>query len=79
MKITRKGVAGINTFTCPTCKGAKMGGVLFVRLGMRDYARMRVDGTVSKKVECSNERHPHTVEVVLERPKGSACILRGDE
>jgi hypothetical protein len=79
MKITRKAIAGINCYTCPICKGAEMRGVLFVRLGMLDYARMRVDGSVTKTVECNNERYPHMIEVVMERPKGSACILRGEQ
>ena len=74
MKITRTGQAGINVFTCPICKGAHMGGVLFVGLGLRDYARMRVNGSVTRKVACNNENHTHTIEVILEPPKGARAI-----
>lgn len=79
MNIKRVGAAGVNVFNCPICKDANMGGVLFAKLGMQDYARMRVYGAVTKKVECSNESHPHVVEVTLERPKGAGGILTNDD
>jgi hypothetical protein len=77
MKINRKAIAGVNVYTCPMCKGAGMGGVLYAKLGMRDYARMRAYGAITKVVGCSNENHEHKVEVVMERPEGSASIIKG--
>ncbi|MCP4537732.1 MAG: hypothetical protein GY832_11340 [Chloroflexi bacterium] len=64
-QLSRKAVAGMNVYNCPTCKGMKRTAV-FVPVNMTDWALIQTHGAVTRSCECQNG---HTISFTLECPR----------